>query len=145
MLIDKLKADSVAALKAGEKRRVEVLRYLISLIEKKGLQLPPGKMGEAEMVGVVRKELKDKEESKVMFADAGRNDLVAEIDEEVEIVKAYLPQEMGESELKEIVEKVVEEKGKVFGLVMKEVLIRVNGRIGGEVVAKIVKEVIEKQ
>ena len=61
-LRDKLRQESVTALKAGDKRKVEVVRFLVSLLEKKEMQLPPGKMKEADEVAVIRKELKNKQE-----------------------------------------------------------------------------------
>ena len=76
MLKDKLKLESVNALKAHDQKLVDVLRFLVSLIDKKELQLPAGKMTEADEIAVLRKELKNKEESREMFAKAGRGDLV---------------------------------------------------------------------
>ena len=60
MLKDKLRKESTEALKNHDQRRVDVLRFLISLIDKKEMQLPAGKMTENDEIGVVRKELKDK-------------------------------------------------------------------------------------
>jgi len=140
MLRDKIKQDSVVALKAGDKKKVEVLRFLISLIDKKELSLPVGTIKEEDVVGVLRKELKNKEESREMFAKGQRDDLVAEVDEEIKIVKEYLPQEASDEEIKKTVEAVVAEKGKVFGLVMGEVMKRMAGRVGGDRVSQIVKE-----
>ena len=55
-----------------------------------------------------------------MFAKGGRQDLVKEQEEEIELVKSYLPQEMDETKLREIVKKIVAEKGNNFGAVMAE-------------------------
>ena len=60
MLKDKLKKESIEALKSHDQKRVDVLRFLVSLIDKKELQLPVGKMTDAEEIGVLRKELKNK-------------------------------------------------------------------------------------
>jgi len=140
MLKDKIKKESVEALKAHDNKKVEVLRFLISLIDKKELQLPLGQMTEAEEIGVLRKELKNKEESREMFVKANRTELVEQIDYEIEIVKKYLPQEVGEDKVAEIVGQIVVEKGNNFGLVMKEVMVRLGGAVDGGVVARIVKE-----
>lgn len=93
MLKDKFKAETVAALKSGDRKRVEVIRYLIALIDKRALQLPVDKMTEAEEVRVLRKELKNKEEDREIFSKAGRNDLVEQQDYEIGVVKEYLPLE----------------------------------------------------
>jgi uncharacterized protein YqeY len=144
MIRNKLKQDSIIALKNHDSARVDVLRFLISLIDKKELQLPPGAMTEVEELGVLRKELKNKEESKEMFAKANREDLVKQIDYEIKVVKEYLPQEVSEEKVAQIVDEVIEEKGTNFGLVMKEVMSRLGGSVGGDVVSRIVKEKLNK-
>jgi uncharacterized protein YqeY len=142
MLKDKLKKESVEALKSHDNKRVDVLRFLVSLIDKKELQLPAGQMTEAEELGVLRKELKNKEESREMFLKANRTDLVEQQDYEIEIVKEYLPQEISEEKVAEMVVEVIVEKGNNFGLVMKEVMTKLGGTVDGSVVSRIVKEKI---
>jgi len=146
MFKDKIKADSVVALKSHDNKKVDVLRFLISLIDKKEMQLPPGEMKEADEVVVLRKELKNKEESKEMFAKANRNDLVEQLDYEIEIVKEYLPQMMKEEDVAKIVDEVVAKMvppaGGNFGLVMKDVMAKTQGQLDGSIVSRIVKEKI---
>lgn len=142
MLKDKLKQDSVVALKEHNSTLVEVLRYLISLIDKKELQMPVGEMKEEDEISVLRKELKNKEESREMFLKASRNDLVSQLDYEIEILKSYLPQEMSLADIEILVEEAVKNNNANFPLVMKEVMAKVAGRAGGDIVSKIVKEKI---
>lgn len=144
-LKDQIKSDSVTALKAHESNRVEVLRYLVSLIDKKELQLPPGEMKESEAINVLRKELKNKEESREMFKNAGRDDLVESLDYEIEIVKSYLPEDMNEEDIKAMVDGAVEKFGANFALVMREVMPQVQGRVGGDLVSRIVKEKLSEE
>ena len=140
---DKLKLEAIEALKSGDKKRVEVLRFLVSLIDKREFQLPLNGLTEVEEVNVMRKELKNKEEAREMFSKAGREDLVKEQDYEIEIVKSYLPKELDEGELRKIVDEVIAEKGKVFGAVMGETMKRVAGKSNGDMVSKVVKEAME--
>ena len=140
MLKDKLKRDSTEALKNHDQKMVDTLRFLISLIDKKELSLPVGEMTEAEEVRVLRKELKNKEESREMFVKGGRNDLVAQLDYEIEIVKSYLPAEITEDQIKKVVDEVIGGKENNFGLVMKEVMTKLGGEVEGSTVARIVKE-----
>jgi uncharacterized protein YqeY len=142
MIKDKLKSNSVEALKNHDSVKVGVLRFLISLIDKKEMQLPVGQMTEADEIGVLRKELKNKEESREMFLKGNRNDLVEQLDYEIKVLKEYLPEEISEDKVAEIVTKVVLEKGNNFGLVMKEVMSEINGTVDGSIVSKIVKEKI---
>ena len=140
MLKDKLKRDSTEALKNHDQKMVDTLRFLISLIDKKELSLPVGEMTEAEEIRVLRKELKNKEESREMFVRGDRSDLVAQLDYEIEIVKSYLPAEITEDQIKKVVDEVIGGKENNFGLVMKEVMTKLGGEVEGLVVAKIVKE-----
>lgn len=142
MIKDKLKLDSVEALKSHENGKVDVLRFLISLIDKKEMQLPVGQMKESDEVAVLRKELKNKEESREMFEKGNRSDLVDQLDYEIKILKTYLPEEIGEDKVVAVVEKAVAEKGDNFGLVMKEVMTQLGGAVDGSIVSRIVKEKI---
>ena len=140
MLKDKLKQESVVALKAHDQKLVDVLRFLVSLIDKKELQLPAGKITESDEMGVLRKELKNKEESREMFDKAGRSDLVEQMDYEIEIVKKYLPPELSQSDIEKIVDEVISEKGNNFGLIMKEVVSKTGGSVDGGIISGIVKQ-----
>jgi hypothetical protein len=99
-------------------------------------------MTEMEELVVLRKELKNKEESREMFLKANRDDLVSELDYEILVVKEYLPQDISEEKIRDIVDQVILEKGNNFGLVMREVMVKLNGAVGGDVISKIVKEKI---
>ena len=134
MMRDKLKKDSFDALKNRDNKRVDVLRFLISLIDKKELQLPSDGLSEAEEIVVLRKELKNKEESKEMFLKGGRQDLVDQLDYEILVVKEYLPAEISEEKIREIVEQVLQSKiGEDinFGLIMREVMSKTGGAVDG--------------
>ena len=135
----------MAAMKEKNQQKVDALRFLISLIDKKELQLPPGGMTEAEELNVLRKELKNKEESKEMFAKAGRTDLVEQLDYEIALVKEYLPVELSEEEVGKMVDEVVASGANNFGMVMGQVMKKVAGKAGGEVVTRIVREKINEQ
>lgn len=142
MLKDKLKKNSIESLKNRDSKRVEVLRFLVSLIDKKELQLPVGQMTEDDEMGVLRKELKNKEEAKELFLKGNRMDLVEQMDYEIAVVKEYLPPEMSEEKIEEIVAQVIGEKGNNFGLVMKETMSKLGRAADGGVVSRIVKEQI---
>ena len=140
MIRNNLKKNSFDALKNRDNKRVDVLRFLISLIDKKEMQLPPDGLTEVEEINVLRKELKNKEESKEMFLKGGRKDLVDQMDYEIAIVKEYLPIEISEEKITEFVEQAIAEKGNNFGMIMKEVMIKTGGAVDGSVVSRIVKE-----
>lgn len=134
---DRLIADSIVALKAGEKVKSIALRYLVSLIDKKNLSLPQP-MDEAGEIVVLQKELKNKEESRASFEKAARSDLLAEVAAEIELLATYLPKPLTDPELEEIIEKHVQNE-KNFGEIMKLVAVEVAGRADGARIAQIVK------
>ena len=139
---DKLKADAVLALKSHDQPKVDVLRFLISLIDKKELQLPPGGMNDEVELQVVRKELKNKEEAREMFVKGDRQDLIAQTDYEISIVKTYLPAEMTEDDLAKIVDEAIAANGNNFGMVMKAVVVKVAGQVDGSKISQMVKQKI---
>lgn len=141
---EKMRQAVMAAMKIHDQQQVDALRFLISLIDKKELQLPPGEMTEAEEINVLRKELKNKEESKEMFAKAGREDLVTGLEYEIELVKQYLPVEMAREEIEKIVDEIIEGGANNFGMIMGQVMKKVAGKASGETVTSVVKEKIEK-
>jgi uncharacterized protein YqeY len=140
MLKDKIKQDSISALKEHNSTLVSVLRYLISLIDKKELRLPPNSIKESDEIGILQKELKNKEESREVFVKADRNDLVSDLDYEIKVLKSYLPKKMEVPEIEVLVDKAILNNGNSFPLVMKEVISSVAGRAGGDIISKIVKE-----
>jgi len=144
-LKDKLREESVLALKGGDKRLVEVLRFVIAMIDKRELQLPEGKMDEVEEIAVLRKELKNRQEAREMFVQAKRDDLVEQQDYEIEVIKKYLPVELDESEIAKLVDEVMAEGASGFGAVMGQVMKKVAGRAGGGAVTAIVKQKIGGQ
>ncbi len=140
MLKDKLKADSVTALKSGDNLKVERLRYLISLIDQKELTLPMGQLTETDEIMVLQKELKNKEESRLLFLKGKRLDLVTALDEEIELLKSYLPQMMTVEEITALVGEMRANLGNDFGAIMRAVKNQTGGRASGELIARIIKE-----
>jgi len=138
MLRNKIKSEADAALKLGDSKKVGALRYLISIIDKKALTLPPEGFLEKDEIQVLQKELKNKQEAREMFARANRSELVAEQDYEIELLKQYLPVAMDDKELEKIVDQVMLSET-VFGNIMREVGKIVAGRADGGQIAKIVK------
>lgn len=148
MLRNNIKLNADEALKLGDSKKVGALRYLLSIIDKKALTLPPDSFGDREEISVLQKELKNKEEAKELFSKANRTDLVAEQDYEIEILKKYLPEAMDEIELGKVVDEVIGVLCKdmikpypvsMFGSIMREVGARVSGKAEGSEIAKIVK------
>ncbi len=120
--------------------RVGVLRLLTAAL--KNAQISKNAdLDEAEEVGVLKKEIKKRQEAIEMFKKGGREDLVLKEQAELKIIKPYLPQEMSEAEVKQIVKemKTSGELGDNFGQAMKAVMAKLKGQADGKLVAEMVK------
>ena len=137
-LVETVKQDLVAAMKAREADRVGALRMVLSELQKSA------KEGSADEQAVLRRERKRRLESAAAFREGGREEL-AEIEEaEAKLIEVYLPAEMPEAELRGIVRESIAETGasspKDLGLVMKATMAKVQGRADGKRVSALARE-----
>lgn len=144
MIIDRLKEDMKSAMKAGDKVRLGTIRMLIS--ELKNARIAKGDdLTEADEQKVLASYAKKRKESMETYGEGGRQDLVDKEQAEYDITLSYLPERLGEEELKAIVRKHVEaaEGGpQAFGQVMKAVLAEVGSQADGKTVSALVKEML---
>ncbi len=134
----KLQNDAVVALKSGENKKSQALRYLVSILDKEAMRKNVDTLTEEESVRVLQKELKNKQESLESFKKANRSDLCDEVCEEVKWLEEYLPKQLTDLELEKIINSVVATQTN-FGQIMKEVNILVAGRADGARVVAMVK------
>jgi uncharacterized protein YqeY len=141
-LLDQVKEDTTAALKAGERDRVSALRMITAELQHAHKEGASG--SEIDEVGVLQRERKRRLESATAYRDAGRDDLAEGEEREAELIGDYLPEQMSDDELAAIVGDVVAETGaaspKEMGRVMSMVMPRVQGRADGKRVSALVKE-----
>ena len=140
-LYDKLMADMKDAMKAHNTQTVNAVRGVIAKV--KDLTVNAGKeMTDDVVLAVVVKGVKQREESIAQFESAGRAELAAGEKAELEFLKGYLPAQLSEAEVAEVVKATVAELGatskKDMGRVMKEVMARVKGQADGKLVSKLV-------
>lgn len=142
-LREKIKKDMVSAAKAGDKLKLSTLRMLSSSItykEKEG----KGELGDEEVQSVVMTLVKQRKDSAEQYRKGGREDLAEKEEKETGILKEYLPEQLSEEKLREIVKSKVSETGassiKDMGTLMKAVMAEVKGRADGKTVNRIVRE-----
>lgn len=139
-LVDTVKQDLAAAMRAGEKDRVGALRLVLSELQK------AAKEGGDDELTVLRRERKRRLESATAFAEAGRDELAEGERAEAQLIEAYLPAELGDDELRAIVAAAVVESGasspKDMGQVMKAAMPAVDGRADGKRVSALVREAL---
>ena len=140
-LYDKLMADMKDAMKAHNMQTVNAVRGVIAKV--KDLTVNAGKeITDDVVLAVVAKGVKQREESIAQFESAGRAELAAGEKAELEFLKGYLPAQLSEAEVADVVKATVAELGatsnKDMGRVMKEVMARVKGQADGKLVSKLV-------
>lgn len=138
---DKLMDDLKVAMKAHEVSKVNAIRGVIA--KAKDLTINAGKeMTDEAVMSVLAKGVKQREESIAQFTAAGRAELAAGEQAELDLLKTYLPEQLSEEKVAEIVKAVVAETGatskKDMGRVMKAVMARVQGQADGKIVSKLV-------
>jgi uncharacterized protein len=139
-VLEQVRSDTTAAMKAGEKERVTALRLVVSELQK------AAKDGNDDEIAVLQRERKRRLESAEAYREAGRDDLAEGEEREAQIIEAYLPQQLSDEELRAIVGDVVAETGaaspKEMGQVMSQVMPKVQGRADGKRVSAVVKELL---
>ena len=100
---------------------------------------------DADIVKIIKKQVKRRADALSDFAKAGRDDMVEGYMKEIEILKSYLPEEMGEEEIKAKVKEIADKLGieadmKNMGMLMKSVMAELKDKADGSAVNKAVKE-----
>jgi len=113
MLRQKLQDDQIAALKAGDKTRLNVLRFILAQIKNKEID-KKSDLNDEEVLIVLRKVIKELKESVEAFEKGERKELAEDSKKQLEIASVYLPAEISDSELKGEVEKIIKENQAVF-------------------------------
>jgi uncharacterized protein YqeY len=134
-LAERIQADLVTAMKAREQARVETLRGLGSDLKYRKIELGED-LSDTEIVAVLRKAAKRRREAIVAYEQGGRPELAAKEAQELEIIGAYLPAELSDERLDQLIREVLTEAGaadpSLVGKVMSQVMPRVKGQASGE-------------
>jgi uncharacterized protein len=143
-LKDKINDDLKSALKAGDSFTTGVLRLITAAIGNKEIdKRASGKesLTDEEIQVIVASEAKKRKESITAFKSGGRNDLAEKEEKELSLINAYLPKQMGEDEVRGIIEKIFSnKKPENIGEAMKAVMPELKGKADGSLISKIVKE-----
>lgn len=113
MLKQKLQKDQITALKAKDSEKVTTLRYILSQIQNKEID-KKAQLSDDETVLVIRKIVKELNESLEAAKKANRQDLVDQNQKQLEFVSPYLPQEISDEELSKELEKLIKENQDLY-------------------------------
>ncbi len=135
------------ALRAGDAVGKRTVRMALAAIKQAEIDRQET-LDESAVLALLQKELKTRRESLEEAQNAGRADIVAEIEAEIKIVQAFLPQALSLDELKALAEAAIAETGAAspadMGKVMKVLLPRIQGRAPGDQVSQAVRELLQK-
>ncbi len=136
-IAEQVQTDVTSAMRAGEKQRLSALRMILSELRK------DAKEGAGDELAVLRRERKRRLEAAKAFREGGREDLADGEESEARLIEGYLPAELSNAELEEIVQRAVADSGaqspKDMGQAMKSAMAAVDGRADGKRVSDLVR------
>ena len=137
-----IQSDMKAAMKAGEKERLSVIRMLLAGIQSREIE-DRSELSDADVMQVVEKLIKQRKDSAKQFADAGRPERATQELGEADILQGYLPEQLTAAELAALVEDVIKTTGAVsmkdMGKVMAEMRAQAQGRADMGALSALVK------
>jgi len=136
-VLAQLKSDLTTAMKAGERGRVGALRMVLSELQK------DAKEGGGDELAVLRRERKRRLEAAQAYREGGREELADSEEAEAQLIAGYLPAELPDGELQELVQRAVRESKaqsvRDMGRAMGAAMAAVDGRADGKRVSALVK------
>jgi uncharacterized protein YqeY len=137
-VLEQVQDDVRTAMKARERERAAALRMVVDVLQK------DAKLGKGDEVAVLQKEHKKRVEAAEAYEGAGRTEQAAAERFEADLIEAYLPQQLSDAELAQLVDEAVAETGaseqRQMGQVMSALMPKLGGRADGKRVSAAVRE-----
>ena len=135
-------------MKAGDRLKLSTLRMLVAAIKQKEIDTRSD-LSDDDIISIIEKQMQQRLEAAEQYEAAGRNELFEKESQEAEILKAYLPEKMGEEEMKEMIEGIISEMGgismKEMGNVMSALKERAGSKIDMKLASQMVRDKIANQ
>ena len=135
-------------MKAGDRLKLSTLRMLVAAIKQKEIDTRSD-LSDDDIISIIEKQMQQRLVAAEQYEAAGRNELFEKESQEAEILKAYLPEKMGEEEVKEMIEKIISEMGEIsmkeMGNVMSALKDQAGSKIDMKLASQMVREIISKQ
>ena len=126
-----------AAMKAGDKRRISTLRLMNSAIKDRDIQSrtagPDAGVGDAQLVELFAKMVKQRQESLDIYEKAGRSELAAQEREEIAIIQSFMPKQLGEEEIKAAIAAAIKETSAASVKDMGKVMAALKAKYSGQI------------
>lgn len=144
-LHDQLQDDLKTAMRAKDAPRKSAIRMVLTAVQFASVEKPEG-LSDADVLDLIRKEVKRREEAVELMRSAGRDDMVTAELVELDILKQYLPVQLSEGELRELAKAVIAQLGasspRDMGRVMGALLPQVTGKADGRIVNQVVRSLL---
>ncbi|MBL8748621.1 MAG: GatB/YqeY domain-containing protein [Planctomycetes bacterium] len=141
--LERLTTDMKAAMKGGDKQRLEVLRMLISDLKKKAIDGKVDNLPDDEEVAILQKAVKSRADTVAQAKAAGRAEVATKEQLEIDVITSYLPKQMSAAEVatkvKEVAAAIGYQGGKDTGRFMKEWMAKYKGLADGKLVQDALK------
>lgn len=155
MLKKKIQEDATGALKSKEEFTLGVLRMLLAAITTKEKEKKfkeklekEAELSEEEVIGVISSEIKKRKDAIALFEQGKRPELAEKESKEIEVLKKYLPQQLSEQEIENLVKEAIQNTGakemKDMGKVMADLSPKIKGKADSGQVSKLVKDILSK-
>lgn len=149
-LREQLMEDLKDAMRQRDERRKSTIRSVIAATKQAETELDASgqrvRLDDKDILAIIAKQAKQRQESITEFRRGGREDLVAEEEAELAILKTYLPQQMTREEIAIEAQQIIDEVGasspRDIGQVMKPLMARLRGRADGKVANQVVRELL---
>jgi len=149
MLEDKILDDFKDAMRQKDSLKVSTLSFLRGQLGYAALEKKKEKLDDTDCISVIKKLMKQRQDSIEQFTAGGRLDLAEKETKELAVLKDYVPVEMSKEDVSRIVEEAVVSLGasdmKDMGNVMKEVRAKTEGRADGKMISDLVRERLQKK
>lgn len=147
-LKEQLAEDMKAAMKAHEKEKLATIRMIRSAVRQAEIDGGHTELDDEGVVAILAKELKQRKDSVEEFQKGGRQDLVEKTQAEIDVLMKYMPEQLGEEEIRALVKEAIEKTGastpKDMGKVMGALMPKVKGRADGKLVNSLVKKLLQR-
>jgi len=144
-LTEQVRADLTESMKARSADRTSTLRMLQAALKNEQINVGH-ELSDEEALGVIRKSIKQRQDSVEQYTKGNRPELAAKEQAEIEILKSYMPPELSDSELESGLREIIASSGaqskKDMGKVMKEATVRYKGRADGRKIQEIVSRLL---
>ncbi len=146
MLEDQINKDYIQAMKDRDTVKSSTLNFLRAAVKNVRIEKRVEKVEDADLIAVIKKQVKQRQDSIEQYKAGNRQDLVQKEEAELNILKSYLPQELSEEALSQIIREVIKETQassmKDMGKIMKPVMEKTAGRADNKMVSELVKKIL---